>query len=362
MSTEPERKRIIVNTEHLNDSGEFVTKKTRKNKKEQQNQNVSNNGPNNINKPLNSKPVSSKTIKSHTPKISLSLLNSIRKNYQKKQNLVNNIQETVLATSSEPEKKQSNKEFLSSLDFLKQVVQTTNEPIATPPSPKTSPKTFPKTIPMNQHRIMTPQYGCLKHGVLPTYKTIKQLSQCSIQHSHQQPAMSYQQPAMSYQQQPQPSMSYQQPAMSQQQQPAMSYQQQPLPAMSYQQPAMSQQQPEPTIPTKIFKTAKRHNTKTICRTFKVGRSSTKPVVSVLLSNQDKRNRILQQKQELNVIPLNKIRNELFKAGLIKIGSDAPENILRKMYENMILIGGPVKNFNPDIIAFNLLHRPELYAN
>jgi len=361
MSSEPERKRIIVNTDHINESGEFVTSKkssTRKNKKEHLSHQSSNS---------NNKLSTQKTVKTHTPKISLSLLNSIRKNYQKKQNLMNNIQETVVATSSEPEKKQSNKEFLSSLDFLKQVVQTANEPTATPPLPKTPLKTSPKTTPMSHHRIMTPQYGCLKHGVLPTFKTIKELSHVSntfTSPSILTPNTSIPTMTVLNTQNIQNTSSIPVINTTNTSIPTMTVPNTPntpsTPNTHSNTPNISSI-PNMTVPN-TFKTAKRHNTKTICRTFKVGRSSTNPVVSVLLSNQDTRNRIIQQKQDLNVIPLNQIRNELFKAGLIKIGSDAPENILRKMYENMILIGGPIKNFNPDIIAFNLLHHPELYAN
>jgi hypothetical protein len=91
------------------------------------------------------------------------------------------------------------------------------------------------------------------------------------------------------------------------------------------------------------------------RTFRVGKSKKAPVVSVVLNNQHIRDRIATQKKTLKRAPIHQIKQKLVQAGMIRVGSMAPENVLREIYENMYLIGGPVMNFRPDIMYYNMLN-------
>jgi len=88
------------------------------------------------------------------------------------------------------------------------------------------------------------------------------------------------------------------------------------------------------------------------RTYRVGRVN-KGQVSVLLSNKSIRRSITQKKRDLRRIPIQKVRQELVKKGFIRLGSTAPDNVLREIYENVEMIG-QVKNFSPDILMYNLL--------
>lgn len=95
--------------------------------------------------------------------------------------------------------------------------------------------------------------------------------------------------------------------------------------------------------------------KTIRRTYKTGKSKVVPKISVLVSNRTIRNNITTKTQLLKQVPIQDIKQYLIKHGLIKIGTIAPNDVLRKMYESAILICGEVNNHNPDNLLYNFLH-------
>ena len=95
--------------------------------------------------------------------------------------------------------------------------------------------------------------------------------------------------------------------------------------------------------------------KTLTRTYKVGKSKTKPEVSVLISNKTIRNTISSKSQLLKQIPIHDVKQFLIKKGFIKVGSSAPIDVLRKMYESAILIGGEINNFNSENLLFNFFN-------
>ena len=95
--------------------------------------------------------------------------------------------------------------------------------------------------------------------------------------------------------------------------------------------------------------------KTVRRTYKIGKSKILPKISVLVSNRTIRNKISTEKQLLNQVPIQEIKKYLIKRGLIKVGSIAPNEILRKMYESSILICGEVQNHNPDNLLYNFIN-------
>jgi hypothetical protein len=95
--------------------------------------------------------------------------------------------------------------------------------------------------------------------------------------------------------------------------------------------------------------------KTIRRTYKIGKSTLLPKISVLVSNKTIRNNISTKSQLLKQVPIPDIKKYLIKRGLLKVGSTAPNDILRKMYETSILLCGEVQNHNPDYLLYNYLH-------
>lgn len=91
------------------------------------------------------------------------------------------------------------------------------------------------------------------------------------------------------------------------------------------------------------------------RTYHVGRSSNKPQIGVLVSNRTIRNRISSEAQLLKQTPIHDVRKFLIKKGFIKIGTSAPNDVLRKMYESVSLVCGEVQNHNPENLLFNFIN-------
>ena len=88
------------------------------------------------------------------------------------------------------------------------------------------------------------------------------------------------------------------------------------------------------------------------RTYTVGKSKVFPKISVLVSNKTIRNNISTKTQLLKQVPINDVKKYLIKHGFIRIGTVAPNDVLRKMYESAILICGNINNHNPDNLLYN----------
>ena len=95
--------------------------------------------------------------------------------------------------------------------------------------------------------------------------------------------------------------------------------------------------------------------RTVKRTYKVGKSKIHPKVSVLISNRTIRKNIATKAQLLKQTPIQDVKKYLMKHGFIKVGSTAPNDILRKMYESSILICGDIQNHNTDNLLYNFLN-------
>ena len=95
--------------------------------------------------------------------------------------------------------------------------------------------------------------------------------------------------------------------------------------------------------------------KTLRRTYKIGKSKTVPKVSVLISNRTIRNQISNKAQLLKQIPMQEIKKHLIKNGFIKVGSIAPNDVLRKMYETSMLACGEIHNYNPENLVYNFFN-------
>ena len=91
------------------------------------------------------------------------------------------------------------------------------------------------------------------------------------------------------------------------------------------------------------------------RTYKVGKSPTYAKVGVLISNRTLRKDITTQSYRLKQTPMSEIRRFLTKHGLIKTGTTAPNDVLRKMYESSKMLCGEVYNHNTDILLHNFVH-------
>jgi hypothetical protein len=98
--------------------------------------------------------------------------------------------------------------------------------------------------------------------------------------------------------------------------------------------------------------------RTIKRTYHVGKSKAHPKVSVLVSNKTIRMKTNAKSQELKQTPMQDVKQYLLKNGFIKIGTNAPNDVLRKMYESAKMICGEVKNYNPENLLYNYFNDPK----
>ena len=95
--------------------------------------------------------------------------------------------------------------------------------------------------------------------------------------------------------------------------------------------------------------------RTLRRTYKVGKSKIAPKVSVLVSNKTIRNNTSTKSQLLKQVSIEEVKQFLVKRGLIKIGSITPNDVLRKMYESTIMMCGEVYNHNPENLMYNFFN-------
>ena len=91
--------------------------------------------------------------------------------------------------------------------------------------------------------------------------------------------------------------------------------------------------------------------KTKKKSFRIGKHD--DVVGVLLKNKQTQRHIQNQHLTLKQKTIGEIRKYLYEHQLLKIGSNAPPDVLRRMYEDAILTG-EVKNKNNDVLLHNFM--------
>lgn len=100
----------------------------------------------------------------------------------------------------------------------------------------------------------------------------------------------------------------------------------------------------PTVTTRIIK-------RTIKNKYTVGRKIGGRKVSVLIKNLKTRRKIQDAKKELKKTGTADIKKYLKSHGLLKVGSVAPNNVLREMYESAMM-SGEIHNTNGQVALHN----------
>ena len=97
--------------------------------------------------------------------------------------------------------------------------------------------------------------------------------------------------------------------------------------------------------------------KTIKRTYTLGKSKIHKKVGVLIKDKTTRKRVLQAQRDIKRHGINDVKQYLRTHGLMKAGSSAPNDIVRKIYESAML-SGEVTNQDKDILLQNFLKEKE----
>jgi hypothetical protein len=93
--------------------------------------------------------------------------------------------------------------------------------------------------------------------------------------------------------------------------------------------------------------------KTIKRTYTLGKSKIHKKVGILIKDKHTRKRVLNAQRDIKRHGINDIKQYLRTHGLMKAGSSAPNDIIRKIYESAML-SGEVTNQDKDILLQNFL--------
>ena len=96
---------------------------------------------------------------------------------------------------------------------------------------------------------------------------------------------------------------------------------------------------------------RRKITRTIKKTHKLGKKDGK--VGVLIKNTKTRKQAYEEQKDLHKKPMSEIKDYLRKHELLKVGSSAPTDVIRAMYENSIL-AGDVHNKNSEVLVHNYM--------
>jgi len=172
-----------------------------------------------------------------------------------------------------------------------------------------------------------PQYGCLKQGNLPTYRNWMQTTQKNT--THQRP------------------ISLPNYSSAMQTGGASSHSSNEIMKTMAKLQTQDQQ--------RRLRNKRSKQKRIMRRTFTIGKSKVLPKVSVLVSNRTIRNNISTKTQQLKQVSIQEVKKFLIKRGFIRVGSVAPNDVLRKMYEASSLMCGEIQNYNPENMLYNFIH-------
>lgn len=103
--------------------------------------------------------------------------------------------------------------------------------------------------------------------------------------------------------------------------------------------------PESIKKNKLIKTIKK-------RKYTLGKSKLKKTVAVLIKDRGTRKKVLTAQKDLKKKSINEVKTYLRDHNLIKIGSNAPNDVIRKLYESAML-AGEITNTNTETLLHNL---------
>jgi uncharacterized membrane-anchored protein len=97
--------------------------------------------------------------------------------------------------------------------------------------------------------------------------------------------------------------------------------------------------------------------RTVHKKYTLGKSKIQKTVAVLLKDNQTRKKVLQACKDLKKKPISDVKKYLREHNIIKIGSNAPTDVIRKLYESAML-AGEVTNNNKDTLLHNFIKNEE----
>jgi hypothetical protein len=94
--------------------------------------------------------------------------------------------------------------------------------------------------------------------------------------------------------------------------------------------------------------------KTIRRKYTVGRNIKTNTVGILIKDHNTRKKIINAQKEMKKKPMNELKKDLKEHNLIKVGSSAPNDVLRATYEYAKL-AGDIVNTNSEMLLHNFVN-------
>ena len=88
--------------------------------------------------------------------------------------------------------------------------------------------------------------------------------------------------------------------------------------------------------------------------YKLGKKKDAKHIGLLIKNRDTQKKIKQEVTQLKQKSIQEVKNFLREKNLIKLGSQAPNDVLRKLYEDSVL-AGEITNTNNDNLVHNYLN-------
>jgi hypothetical protein len=192
-------------------------------------------------------------------------------------------------------------------------------------------------------------YGCLRNGNKPTYRTYHRKLQPEQNPSHNNTMKKHHSvanpnpnPIPTFN----PNINPEEDAMIQERQRKL---------RELQEKAGATNATNPSADDKISHVMKIKNKirQTTTKKYKLGRTPGSNVVGVLIKNNDTRSLITNELGVLKRESILEIRKYLHNHGLLKVGSDAPPDVLRNMYETAKLTG-EVNNVNKQVMLHNFI--------